>query len=115
MVCGLFSGTALAIRSKTPFEQKEIELSNTSPWAIELNPSCSGQVYYNRLGTCHKNESTEPGFNFIELRVLSMIRPLAQWMPCSASLFSNFCVADTNERLDFSLFRKPFVDPLKRP
>ena len=38
-----------------------IESPNTSPQAIELNPSCSEQAHFNRLDTGHGCESMEPG------------------------------------------------------
>ena len=51
-----------------------MESPNTSPQAIEFNPSCSGQAHSSRPGTGHGYENTEPGCVFTVLRVPSKIR-----------------------------------------
>ena len=48
-------------KSETPFVCKQIESTNTSLQAIGLNPSCSGQAYFNRPDMGHGYKSTEPG------------------------------------------------------
>ena len=48
---------------------------NTSLQAIDLNPSCSKQAYFNRLGVGHEYESTEPGCILTVFRIL-VICPL---------------------------------------
>ena len=53
-----------------------MESLNTSPQAIELNPSCSGQAHSNRPGTGHVYESMGPGCILIVLHIPSIIRPL---------------------------------------
>ena len=53
-----------------------MELPNTSPQAIELNPSCSGQAHFNRPGTGPEYENTEPGRSFAVFRVPFMGCPL---------------------------------------
>ena len=45
------------------------ESPNTSPQAVELNPSCLGQARFNRPGTGPKYKSTEPGSIFTILRI----------------------------------------------
>ena len=46
-----------------------MELSNTSPQAIELDPSCSGQGHSNRPGAGPGYKNTEPGSIITVLRV----------------------------------------------
>ena len=53
-----------------------MELLNTSPQAIELNPSCSEQAQSNRPGTGYRYENTKPGYVLTVFRVSSVIRPL---------------------------------------
>ena len=49
---------------------------NTSPKAIEFNPSCSVQAQFNKLGTGYGNENREPGCNLTVLTVPFIILPL---------------------------------------
>ena len=53
---GLFNDTAPAIRyrSETVFVHGQMKLPNTTPQAIELNPTYSGQAHSNRPGTGHE-------------------------------------------------------------
>ena len=53
-----------------------MESPNTSPQAVELNPSCSGQAHPNRSGTGPGNKNTEPERIFTVLHILFMICPL---------------------------------------
>ena len=63
-------------KSETPFARGQIEFTNTSLQAIDLNPSCLEQAYFNRPGTGDGYESTEPGCISTVLCVPSTIRPL---------------------------------------
>ena len=53
----------------------QMESPNTSPQAVELNPSYSGQAHPNRPGTGFGHESTEPESIFTVLRVPFVICP----------------------------------------
>ena len=52
-----------------------MESPNTSPQAVELKPSCSGQAHANRPGTGLGHKSTEPGSTFTVLRFPFVICP----------------------------------------
>ena len=52
-----------------------MESLNTSPQAVELNPSCSEQAHPNRPGTGPGHKSTEPGSIFTILRFPFVICP----------------------------------------
>ena len=60
------------VTKATSFVDGEIKLPNTSPGEIELNPSCSGQAQFNRLGTGHWYKCTKPRCIFTVLRVPSI-------------------------------------------
>ena len=51
----------------------QIESSNSSLQAIDLNPSCLKQAHSKRLGVGHGYESTDPGSTLTLLRVPSVI------------------------------------------
>ena len=51
---------------------------NSSPQAIEPNPSCSGQAHSKGPSTGPKNENTEYGCILEVIRALFMIRPLSR-------------------------------------
>ena len=53
-----------------------MESPNTSLQAIELNPSCLGQVYSNRPSTGPGYEHTKPGCILTMLRIPSIVCPL---------------------------------------
>ena len=52
------------------------QLPNTSPQAVELNPSYSEQVHPNRPGTNLGYKNTEPGCIFTIIRIPFMVCPL---------------------------------------
>ena len=61
------------------FVREQMELANTNPLVIELDPSCSGQAhsdYYNRPGIGHGYESTEPRCILTVFRVPFTIRSM---------------------------------------
>ena len=60
---------SLLVKERDPFVHGRMESPNTSPQAIELNPSCLGQAYSNRpaIGPGYKN--TELGCTLTVLRV----------------------------------------------
>ena len=53
-----------------------MESPNTSPQAVELNPSCLGQAHSNRLGTSPGYKKTEPGCKLTILHVPFIACPL---------------------------------------
>ena len=61
---------------KIPFVRGQMKSPKTSPGAIELNSSCSGQAHSNRLDTSHKYENTEPRCTLTVFCVPSIIRSL---------------------------------------
>ena len=50
-----------SVKERYIFVPERLEPHNTSPQAIEFNTSCSEQAYFNRPGTGHGYESTNPG------------------------------------------------------
>ena len=116
VVCGLFRGAAVAIRKriKTPFLQKRMELPNTSPQAIKLNPSCSGQVNCNKPGAGPEYENTEPECTFTIPYIPFMICPLRSPDVKSGEFVKRFHATGTNERLDLNLSWQASEDPLRR-
>ena len=72
---------------------------NTSPQAVELNPSCLGQACPNRLGTGPGQKNTESGRIFIVLCIPFMVCPLKS----TDAKSKRFCTAGTNGHLDFNL------------
>ena len=69
-------GEGVRPRWNSPNVIARMELPNTSPQAIELNPSCLRQAQSNRPGTGDEYESTNPRCILTVLRVSSLIRPL---------------------------------------
>ena len=55
---------------------ERMESPNTSPQAVELNRSCSGQTHSNRSGPGPGYKNTEPGCILAIIFVPSLIRPL---------------------------------------
>ena len=76
-----------------------MESPNTSPQAVELDPSGSGQAHSNRTGTGLGYENMEPGCILTVLRVPPVIRLEAR-MRSPARLLKRFHAAVTNGRLD---------------
>ena len=79
MVCGLISGTTLAIRrgSETPFAPGPVKTPNASPQAIELNTKRPGQVHFKGPRTGLGNENMEYGCAFGILCAASIICTLS--------------------------------------
>ena len=64
------------VKEQDPIVHGQMELPNTNLQAIDLNPNCSKQVHFNRLGIGHGYESTVLGCILTILHVSSVIRPL---------------------------------------
>ena len=86
-----------------------MELPNTSPQAIELNPSCSGQAHFNRPDTGPGYKNTEPRFILAILRVPSIVVHSEARMPSPARLSKRFRAAGANGRLDLSLAWREYL------
>ena len=84
---------------------------NTSPQAIELNPSCSKQAHSNGPGTDPMYESTEPEFTLAVLRFPFVHRKVR--MPIPPSLFNRFRATGTNGRLNLGFFWRALRNNLK--
>ena len=117
VVCGLCNGAILTMRrrSETPFGHGRMEFPNTSFRAIELDPSCSGQAHFSRLGTGPRYGNTEPACILAVIRVTSIILQSKARMPSPASWFNKFRSACTNGGLDLKLSWRASEDPFKKP
>ena len=63
------------VKEQIPFVHGQMESPNISLQVIDLNPSCSGQARFNRLGTGQGYESTKP-VDLIELLSLVLLTNL---------------------------------------
>ena len=77
-------------------------MANTSYQAIKLNQTCLGQAQFNKPGTGHEYESTEPGCAARALGFPSVISSLCGAEPSSSSWFNSFQAAGTNGRIGLS-------------
>ena len=92
----------------------ERRIANTSPKAVELNPSCLEQAHSNRPGTGSGYKNTNLGSILKILRVQFMVRPLRSTDAKSNKVVQRFRAAGTNGRLNLSFSWRASKDLLKR-